>query len=90
MVENFTTPRGPSIPSWFRVFYNAYSRLVPYRKKNSNELRQVKSVMFHVKEVDCKSKHTNIVLGRYLHSIPTYDGLPIAPYIENSKAGWLN
>ena len=42
--EQFTSPRGPYIPSWVQQFYTVNGDLVPKSKKKASEFRPIKSV----------------------------------------------
>uniref|UniRef100_M1DT93 Putative plant transposon protein domain-containing protein n=1 Tax=Solanum tuberosum TaxID=4113 RepID=M1DT93_SOLTU len=73
--EQFTSPLGPYIPTWFREFYVAYGDLVPKGKKKDNAFRPVKSVVVRGKEVGCSNDHINIVLDRAIGFAYAYEGL---------------
>uniref|UniRef100_M1DG23 Putative plant transposon protein domain-containing protein n=1 Tax=Solanum tuberosum TaxID=4113 RepID=M1DG23_SOLTU len=66
----------------------AYGELIPKNKIKVSEFRSVNSVRMRGKEVECHNEHINVVLGRPLHLVVPYQGLPIVPTLDYLK-GWL-
>uniref|UniRef100_M1DDX5 Putative plant transposon protein domain-containing protein n=1 Tax=Solanum tuberosum TaxID=4113 RepID=M1DDX5_SOLTU len=85
--EQFTSSRGPYIPTWVHEFYTAYSDLGPKGKKKANAFRPVESVMILGKKVRCISDYINVVFDR--GSGFDYPSLATTVTTLEDPKGWL-
>lgn len=58
-----TSTHGPYIPKWVREFYNAYSEMVPKRKRHVPSFQQVDCVVVISRKVARNIREINGVLG---------------------------